>query len=40
MINVNVRAYETRAIIRPIVLPHECLCLFLLDKIKNIGFII
>jgi hypothetical protein len=34
MINVNARAYETRATIRPIVLPHECRCLFLLRK-KN-----
>lgn len=34
MINVNARAYETSAIIRPIVLPHECRCLALLNKIK------
>jgi hypothetical protein len=34
MINVNERTYDTIAIIRPIILPHECRCLFLLDKIK------
>jgi hypothetical protein len=35
MINVNAATYEISAIIRPIVLPHECRCLFLSDKIKN-----